>query len=189
MRKSALNLFRALFFQTLKHKMKKIYFLSFSLLAFSCLFMSGCKGKDKNAQADSEYVDPRSDENMVRNSADTTAILKICTDYLNLLKADNVEAALDLLYAYDDSAKTVTPIGNKLRNKFRNNLKMFPVLDYQLESMKLYGEDDTEFVFMVKFFEKPEGDPQPNTIREVLSPVRVNGQWFLTVSEDIRNEH
>ena len=168
--------------------MKKIVFLSFSLLAVVCIFMSGCKGKDK-ASDEGGYVDPRADETMERNEADTAAILNMCTEYLNLLKADNVEAALDLLYAYDDSAKTVAPIGNELREKFRNNLKMFPVLDYKLESMKLYGEDDTEFTFMVEFFKKPEGDPRPNTIREVLSPVRVNGQWYLTVSEDIRNEH
>lgn len=168
--------------------MKKIVFLSFSLLALVCFFMSGCKGKG-DASAESGYVDPRSDETMERTEADTATILNMCTEYLNLLKEDKVEAALDLLYAYDDSAKTVAPIGNELREKFRNNLQMFPVLDYKLESMKLYGEDDTEFTFMVEFFKKPEGDPRPNTIREVLSPVRVNGQWYLTVSEDIRNEH
>ena len=171
-------------FKTYKLKMKKYSFLLISLAALFCMVLSSCHNKDKVNTV--EYSDPRADSTMQRSSTDTLALLTMCTDYLNLLKKDSVEAALDLLYVYDDGK--VEPISDEVRDKIRATRQRFPVVNYQLESMRLFGEDDTEFIYMVEFFEKPKDDPRPNTIREALSPVRVDGQWYLTVSDEISED-
>ena len=171
----------------MKVKMKKFSFLSVSLLALVCFMMSGChdKSKGNGAAADSSFVDRAHDRDMVRTAADTATIIKICTDYLDLLKEGKMDDAVNMLYSFDKSTHTVSPITAEQREKVVRTHKMFPVLNYSLESMRLYAEDDTEFVFMVEFFEKPEGDTRPNTVREALSPVRVDGQWYLTIAGEI----
>lgn len=161
--------------------MKKYSILLISLAMLSCMVLSSCHNKDKANTV--ELNDPRIDSTMQRSSTDTLALLTMCTDYLELLKKDSVEAALDMLYTYEDGK--VEPINEQVRDKIRATRQRFPVVNYQLESMRLFGEDDTEFVYMVEFFEKPKDDPRPNSIREALSPVRVDGQWYLTVSEEI----
>lgn len=167
--------------------MKKFSFLSVSLLALVCFMMSGCheKSKGNGAVADSTFVDRAHARDMDRSAADTATILRICTDYLDLLKEGKLDEAVNILYSYDDSTHVVSPITPEQREKVLTMHKMFPVVNYSLESMRLYAEDDTELVFMVEFFEKPEGDPQPNTVREALSPVRVDGQWYLTIAGEI----
>lgn len=164
--------------------MKKSIFLSISLMVLLSICLSSCH--DKSKVKTGEFVDRHLDTTMVRTPADTLSLLTMCTDYLNLLQKDSVEAALDMLYTYEDGE--VQPINDEVRNKLRTNHQRFPVVKYKLESMHLYGEDDSEFVYMIEFFEKPEGDPRPNSIREALSPVRVNGQWYLTVAEEINED-
>jgi hypothetical protein len=168
--------------------MKKFYYLSFALLAIVCFSMSGClnKSKDVDVLPDSLNIDPRMDRNMERSAADTAAIMKICTDYLDLLKEGKIEDAVNTLYSYNDSANIVEQLTTEERSKVITMHKMFPVINYSLESVNLYSDDDTEFVFMVEFFEKPEDDPRPNTIREALSPVRVDGHWYLTIANQIK---
>ena len=71
----------------------------------------------------------------------------------------------------------------------KNNLKKFPVLSYSIDDYHLYSDNDVDVRYTYEFMTKPEGAPEnlPTTMKGVLNPVRINGQWYLTISEFLKD--
>ena len=142
-------------------------------IAFGLLFiflLAACSEKKNSAKDEVIIPDPRKDMTMVRSSKDTAEIMKLADDFLQSLK--NKE---------HNTAKQLTA---ERRIKLEKMFSAIPVEDYKIDQVFLYSDSDTEVRYSVEMFKKPQGSNQPNTIKGALFPCRVNGTWFLTISEE-----
>jgi len=161
-------------FFTMKYSFRLLCFAFFGLIIFSCT-----NSKKDQAPKDEEYINPRQSETMQRTNTDTLAVLYNVQKYLNFLKNNQVDSAMTMLY--EASGDTVVPASDKTKEQVLQTLKNFPVLDYEILTLNMYDERNTEVRYNVKYFEKTDNDPRQNTIQCVLNPRRVGYYWFLTV--------
>ncbi len=169
--------------------MKRIFYLC--LISLSFVFAASCsENKQKQEEKTSEELllesDSRYDTEMTRSKADTTAILNLVSQYLDLAKQNKIDEALLMLHSVDSTG--VQPVSENQKRVIMNNLKRFPVLSYEIDEIRLFSDDNTEVRFTYEFMKKPEGrENLPNTMKGVLSPVRVDGQWYLTISSGLQD--
>lgn len=149
----------------------------FSLFAFALLCMHvGCSNKPKPTPAQEFRAE--------LTAEDTTKMLGICEECMKTLKAGNIDGALNLLYQYDDSTKTVSPISEENRKKMRNTFTVFPVLNYRMVYYNFTTQGLNDVKYEIEFFEKADStDQAPNTIGLMFNPVKVDDQWYLTMKE------
>jgi len=160
--------------------MRHILRITFGL--FFIVLLAACSEKKNNSKDEVIIPDPRKDMTMVRSAKDTAEIMKLADDFLQSLKHKDIDGALKQLYTVEhNTAKQLTP---ERRNKLEKMLSAIPVEDYKIDQVFLYSDSDTEVRYSVEMFKKPEGSNQPNTIKGALFPCRVNGSWFLTISEE-----
>jgi hypothetical protein len=156
------------------------------------LSLSSCKDKktEKETSVMEEIIkrNSRYDVKMTRTADDSTTIVKMATQYLDLLQQNKIDEALDMLYEINESSE-MQSLSDTFRAVLKNNLKKFPVLSYSIDDFHLYTDNDVDVRYTYEFMTKPEGAPEnlPTTMRGVLSPVRINGNWYLTVSEFLKD--
>lgn len=124
-------------------------------------------------------VDPRIDVNMVRTRQDTLAIDSLVTNYLNHLKKQNFDSALDMLFELSDDS--IIALTEKSRQEQTVLYQSYPVVGYTIDSLFLYSETDTELHYTITLFNKDTGDNRPNTMRFQLLPRRIDGTWKLLI--------
>lgn len=125
------------------------------------------------------------DKSMKRTAQDTIAIVKVTEEYLELLKENNLEAALDKLYDLRDGILYALRDDQKVL--MRKKLKNFPVFSYNVISYNIYSELDTEVYYTTELFQKSPDDNRPNTMKFRIKPCRVKGKWYLTIPDISRN--
>ena len=119
------------------------------------------------------------------NQQDTTEVMNLVNQYLELLTNRNIDGALAMIKVLDgDSIKDVP---EDLLKKQRSSLTMLHPEKYKIDSYIFRFENDCVVKYSGILFEKQEGDTAPNTVSYYLRPVRVDNQWYLTLadSEDI----
>ncbi len=170
------------FFKTFNDMRKILYGKILYGLYAVCLFVgvTACSG-DKKGEVRNRSVDPRSDASMSRTHEDSTALLEMTKSYLEALKKNDIEGALDMLY--DVKGEKVYPLSDARKDEIRKISKAFPVLSYNIDEMVLYSDSDTEVRYTIEFFEKKPGDKRPNTMKCAVAPRRVSGTWYLTVAK------
>lgn len=151
--------------------------LLLALPLFLLMLIAACTGKNEPTQ-------PAGDEVVMdRTAEDSTSLLSMATAYLDALKAGNINAALDMLHAWNGNE--VVDLSPEYRERLTSLLQNFPVINYEIERMVLNSEEDTRVDYLYEFFEKPEGmENINNTMRGSLSPHRVDGKWLLVVDPD-----
>lgn len=163
---------------------QKIKFALLLMLVCTCF---ACKEKAPKVKVEDTIVDPRMDWNMTRSKQDTTTVIEMAKDYLDLLKKQEYESAMHKLSEMVDSVPE--PLTDKRRAELLKVVKSFPVYSYKIKEVLFYSENDTEVRYEIELFEKEEGNEMPNTISGVLNPKRYNGKWYLTVSERTREDN
>ena len=161
--------------------MKKLIYLC--LIIAVGFAVSSCKDKKEvKKQVNPIEENPQYDNTMERSAADTTALVQMATQYLDLLKENKIDEAMAMLHDVDTTG--VQPLSEAHRKSVINNLKKFPVLSYQLEEFRLYSDDQTEMRYVYEFMPKPEGSPDlPNTMKGLIGFFRVDGQWYMTIPD------
>lgn len=154
-----------------------LYSLSLLILV-SCL---GKKNQPENSETENISTDSRFSTEMSRTSKDSTTIRNLTIQYLDLLKDGQYDEALKMLYAYNEEDCTVQPIDKGHCKMLMSSYESFPVLDFKIDTLLMYSETDTEVRYSYQFFEKPADSPLPNTISGSVCPLRVNGEWYLTI--------
>ena len=101
---------RTLFFNYI-HVMNKR--LSFLFLLGICLIVTSCSNKPKTRE---ERVKEFRSE---LTTQDTTVMLKLCDDAMELLKGKQIDQVLASLYEYTDSTKEVKPLTKQTAEKYR----------------------------------------------------------------------
>lgn len=159
---------------------KKIHFI-LSGCVLVCLI--SCSG-GKQPQGTAVPSESRMDSRMIRTHQDTVTLDSLATVYLEHLKAQNFEAALNMLSELAEDG-SVIPLTEQSRVEQKTLFQSYPVINYTLDSLFLYSEDDTELRYTVTLFEKGAEDTRPNTAKFQLTPKRVNGIWKLLIKERI----
>lgn len=151
------------------------------LIIIAILPLQSCRHKNKGDLINPP-VSPREIESMTRTAKDTTELINLTKQYLDLLKAGNYDKALSMLYITKGN-RVIGNISDKEKKALKSTYQAFPVLSYNIEEMYLYSDSDTEIRYTTTFFEKKEGDNRPNTMKFVLNPKKVMGNWVLTISK------
>ena len=123
---------------------------------------------------------------MTLEQRDTTEVYQLTKSFLELLKAKEIDKAVSMLY-FLDADREVVSLPDSLVERQKSVFRMFPVLNYKIESIIFNTETDIQVKYTVEFFKKQPGDTRPNTTSFFIKPMRVNGQWFLTMFDSNTN--
>lgn len=158
------------------------------LIAVAVLMLvAACKSKPKTRE---EAIEQFRSE---LTSEDTAAMLRICDDAMEQLKAKKIDVVLANLNEYDDSTKQISKLSDKMNKRLRRQFKMFPVLDYKRQyfSFMLEGCNDVKYSITFATAEQAGTKEAPVTMF-MFNPVRVDGEWKLcvkTTKDEIDEEH
>ena len=114
--------------------------------------------------------------------SDTTQMLQICDNAMELLKKKNIDEVLAAIHEYDDSLKEVKPLSEMMRKRLTNQFKMFPVLNYRrvYYSFMLEGCNDVKYDIEFATAEQAGTETAPVT-SFMFNPVKVGNDWKLCV--------
>ena len=124
---------------------------------------------------------------------DTTQMLQICDNAMELLKGKKIDEVIASLNEYDYSTKELKPLTDVMKKRLQRQFKMFPVLDYKREyySFMLEGCNDVKYLVTFVSAEQAGTETAPTTMF-MFNPVKVDGEWKLcvkTADKEIDQEH
>lgn len=140
------------------------------------VLVSACSNKKKTREE--KVAEFRSE----LTEADTTAMLKICDDAMENLKAKEYDKVLASLYEYTDSTNEIKPLSKETASRYMRLFKRFPVLDYvrKYYSFQLEGCNDVKYLVTFATTEQT-GDNQLAKTAYMFNPVKKDGEWKLCV--------
>ena len=153
---------------------KLLYVVPFLVLLLTVAYSCGKKSELK-------FGTVRYDEKMARTAQDSADVLNLTNRYLDLLRGGQYDEALNMLYTYNSEDSIIQPIADERRQELLSTFSTFPVLKYEIDTVLMFNEFDTEVRYIYEFFEKPEGSTMPNTVNGTVCPHRFEGQWYLVV--------
>lgn len=158
--------------------MKKLLYPLFCFAILLCVF--SCKQKTKEEQIQEFQLS--------LTQEDTTAMLQLCDDCMELLHKGKIDEAIGSLYEYDDSLKEVYPLSETTIKRYKHIYTMFPVIEYTRAyySFQLEGLNDVKYE--VKFSETDGGA----MTAFMFNPVKLKDKWYLTVKsadQEIDEKH
>ncbi len=161
--------------------MRKIARMAFgAAVIVSIILCSSCQGskeKPVNSQSDKEIY-------MVVEGKDTTAVLNLMNTYFDLLKKKDFEGAISMMKEYDVKEHTLRDVSEEIKKHYLMSLKAFSPIDYQVEQLVFLAETDCKVKYSAILFEKEnDEDNRPNKMFFAVKPVRIEGQWYLTVAD------
>lgn len=161
------------------NSVKFILFVIAASLFFAC---SGNNNKQQAVEEEKGYVDPRENIHMQRTKTDTLAVLYNVKKYLDFLKENQTDSAMAMLYEQRGENEPVA-ISESRKDEILKQLKIFPVLDYEITQMNMFSEDDCEVLYSIKYFEKEPDNPMQNTLQCIIKPIRYGYYWYLTIPD------
>ena len=156
--------------------MKNLLSFLFALLIVGCVV--SCKKTNDSKGAQQTQTE---DDTMVRSKADTLQIIDITQRYLNFLKENNFDEAFEMLYEFDEENFQVAPATEETKAMVKEQVTTFPIINYHIDKVVLITESESEVHFTTEWFEKAPDNPMQNTLQQVLCPVRVGINWYLTL--------
>lgn len=140
---------------------------------------SSCKKKKTVEEFREEYIQVPA---MQLTQADSTEVRSLVENYLQRLRDNQFEDAVDMLY-YMDGVNKIIPLPDELKNTQLAMIKRFRGIRYELQRISYSKEYDNIAQYVVTLFEKQKGDNRPNTAQFFIKPVRVDGKWYLTMAD------
>ena len=155
--------------------MKQLFILlaAVAVLASCGPKYSGSHGEKTQKDAEAEFVSSLTQE-------DKDAMLALSDSFMDKLQAGQVDEALDMIYVlYNDVLyKKSDTYTAQLIQRFR----MFPVLSYKMlyHSFSTEGNNDVSYSYV---FDSSTGSEGGETMKLMLNPVFIDGQWYLTFKD------
>lgn len=155
--------------------MKKSIYMALALAA-TLTFTTACSNKNKTREEKVEEF------RGTLTSEDTTAMLRLCDDAMELLKAKKIDQVLASLYEYTDSTQEIKKLTPETAKKYRRRFQMFPVLEYERKyySFQLEGCNDVKYEIVWATAERA-GTDEPAKTGFMFNPVKIDGSWKLCV--------
>ena len=150
-----------------------------TVLSVVVLFLGLCTSCSKK----NKQVEETQEEAMTLSATDTTLVIDLMHQYFDLLLNKNYEGAMSMLSQLsNDSLKELSP---EMKQHYQMGMRIVSPIRYELESMKFRTETDCLVRYAGILFEKEdENDKRPNKMFYAIKPVRLNGEWHLTVADD-----
>ena len=116
-------------------------------------------------------------------AADTTQVVDLMNHYFDLLMNKDYDGAMSMVSQLrNDSLTEMSP---ELQKHYQMGMRIITPIRYQLESIIFRTESDCLVRYSAVLFEKEDvNDNRPNKMYYGIKPVRVNGEWHLTVADD-----
>lgn len=167
--------------------MKKYYYILIAVAVVSLATVSCSKKKQQTREERVEAFRAQ------LTQADTTEMLQLCDNAMELLKGKKIEEVVDGLYQYDDSTQEVTPLSKEAIKSYTRKFKMFPVLSYERKYYSFMLESCNDVKYEVTFATAEQaGTEEPAKTMFMFNPVKVDGEWKLcvkTAKDEIDEEH
>ena len=148
----------------------------FSLVLLLFGLCIACTDKNKTAEETTE-------ETMLLSANDTTQVFDLMHQYFDLLLNKDFEGAMSMVSQYrNDSLVEMTP---ELQKHYQMGMKIISPVRYELESVIFRTESDCLVKYSGVLFDKEDvNDNRPNKMFYAIKPVRINGEWHLTVADE-----
>ncbi len=115
------------------------------------------------------------------SSKDTTAVLRLAEGYLDHVMNREYDKAMGMLH--DILADSVRDLSPERDSAIREQQRVFPVLAYKRTGMRFTTPRSVSVTYQVEFFEREPGSKIPNTYVITFEPQRIDGKWYLELSE------
>jgi len=158
---------------TLNKKILTVFSLVLLLLGLGV----SCTNKNKNVEAET------SEETMSLSANDTTKVIELMHQYFDLLMNKDFEGAMSMVSQLrNDSLFEMTP---ELQKHYQMGMKIISPVRYELENLMFRTESDCLVKYSAVLFDKEDvNDNRPNKMFYAIKPVRIDGEWHLTVADD-----
>ena len=159
--------------------MKRIIYFSLPVFA-AALAVVSCKNQPKSEEETrSEKIEQFRAQ---LESDDTTTVLRLCDNAMNMLMNKQYDEVISSLYEYTDSTKEVKPLSSETAAKYLRKFKMYPVMRYERKyySFQLEGCNDVKYDVIFASGESA-GTSTPAIIGYMFNPVKIDGEWRLCV--------
>lgn len=159
--------------------MKKV-FTSGLLLTIGLFAICSCSKSEKANNKASDTIEEEAFRNTL-SSTDSLNVLNLSDSLMTLFKQKDLDGATNLIYEFDEEG-ALHKVSVDRKKKLLRQFTMFPVYDYKISDLKFNTAEQNIVAFQIVFEE-----PQPGTIASTtsfaLSPVKVDGNWYLTIRE------
>ena len=155
--------------------MKKLFILlaAFAVLVSCGPKYSGSNGEKTQKDAEAEFVSSLT-------KADKDALMSLADGFMDKLQAGQVDEALDMIYVlYND---VLYRKSDSYTAELISRFKAFPVYSYELDYCAFSTEGNNDLSYKYSFAPVRKGEPA-QTMKLMLNPVFVDGQWYLTFKE------
>lgn len=127
-----------------------------------------------------EPKDPVSAFRETLTKEDTTVVLNMCNEAMELMKTKEYDKLLSILHEYNSETQVVSSLSEETIARYRNIYKLFPVLSYELEyySFLVPGCNDVKYNCVFATAEQIGGIEDAKK-SFMFNPVKVNGTWQL----------
>ncbi len=139
------------------------------------LFLVACKDGNKQPAAI-----PGLGPAMEVSAYDTTTVMQMTAEYLDLVKAGDIDAAMTRLYILDENDQ-VRPLPDDQKQQCRFSLEAFKVYQYKITGFIFYKETDSEVKYALTV-QDPATNENPAVINGLIRPVRRDGRWYITLA-------
>ena len=154
--------------------MKRISY--FVLVVAAVVLVASCSKKPKTRE---ERIEEFRSE---LTQEDSTVMLSLADNAMELLKAKQIDQVLGSLYEYTDSTQEVKPLSKSTAKRYERKFKMFPVLEYEREYFSFMLEGCNDVKYKVTFATAEQaGTSKPATTMFMFNPVKIDGEWKLCV--------
>lgn len=154
--------------------MKKIGFLFLTIAAV--LVVSSCS--NKKSQTREEQIE---EFRGMLTASDTTQMLQLCDNAMELLKGKKIDEVIASLYEYNDSTQELTPLSDELKGRLQRQFNRFPVLNYERKYYSFMLEGCNDVKYEITFATAEQTGGAPATTMFMFNPVKVDDQWKLCV--------
>lgn len=139
------------------------------------MIVASCNGEKSRQERVAEFRQGLTSE-------DTLAMLQMCDDAMEQLKAKDFDRFFANLYEYTDSTQEVKLVSEATKKTYQRRFMMFPVLEYERTgfSFQLEGCNDVRYKVT---FALPDsiGTSDAPVTHYMFNPVKVDGIWKLCV--------
>ena len=166
--------------------MKKIGYLVLGVVAL--MLATSCS--NKKSQTREEQVE---EFRSMLTASDTTQMLQLCDNAMELLKGKKIDEVIASLYEYNDSTKELLPLSETMKKNLQHRFKMFPVLNYERQYFSFMLEGCNDVKYEVTFVPADKtGTGEAAKTMFMFNPVLVDGEWKLCVKtpdKEVDEEH
>ena len=124
--------------------------LSASFLLGACSTKGHEEKMKTQKEAEDEFV-------ATLTAADSSAVLTLCTQCMDLLKAKETDKALDMLYSIDD-AGIAKPLTIQQREALTKRFQRFPVIRYRLDYLSFSTQGNNDVKYKIEFTPRSDSD-------------------------------